>query len=120
MRGEIDSSCRFQDVVGALGNRSAHREASGHVHEGIEGGAVIAPNRLRQTGDGLGVRQITGIPVRLMSGLTNGAGTRFDARRLTVDEDHGGASQREGSGDNLADLSFGTDAGKEDRGSLEH
>jgi hypothetical protein len=55
-----------------------------------------------------------------MAGVTNSTGARFDARRPAVDQNDRRAGRREGSGDHFADLSFGTDAGKEDRGSLEH
>jgi hypothetical protein len=58
--------------------------------------------------------------VCVLAGVAKSAGASFDARGPAVDQNDGGAGGREGSGDDFTDLSFGTDAGKEDRGSLEH
>jgi hypothetical protein len=55
-----------------------------------------------------------------VSAAANGLCAGLDVRRGTVNEDDGCTGRREGSGDDFADLSFGTNAGEEDRGSREH
>jgi hypothetical protein len=81
---------------------------------------VVVADGLGQRRDGAGIGQIAGITLRLVSAAANGFRASLDVRSGAVNEDDGRTGCREGSGDDFADLSFGTNAGEEDRGSREH
>jgi hypothetical protein len=70
--------------------------------------------------DGSSVGQVACVPVGHVSGGANGLRAGLDVTPASADEDDGCAGRRKGTGDNLADLAFRTNAGEQDRGSREH
>ena len=104
----------------ALGDRAAHGESAGHVHERVEPVAVILTDDVRERGDGVGVREIAGVAARRMPGCADCGCARLSFLRGAVDEDERGAEVRERVGDDLADLAFAADAGEKDGRIGEH
>jgi cardiolipin synthase len=113
-RREIDRNLSIPDVEGAFGHRATHREATRHVHEGMQFGAVLATNRFDERRNAIWIGEVAAIPTCDMA-------TRCEVGRASggvlghpIDERHGRTLHGERLGHDFPHLPFSADPGEQD------
>jgi hypothetical protein len=90
------------------------------MHQRLDAASVLAAHRHGEVSDSLLIREIAGVPTRLMAGADEGFGPRRRLFELAIDEHQRGALIGEGTRYDFTNLAFGTNASQDDGQSGEH
>ena len=113
-RREVDRDLAIPHVERCVGNRSAHSESAGHVHQRMHALAPVASHAIDERRDVGGICEIARVRARAIASFRELRGARLDFLGGSIDQYERRAEFSKCRGDRFADLACPTHAGEDD------